>query len=118
MSLAFERLPDEIIMSVMEFSGDVFDILRIYLGLNERFNHILLDQRQDDNSRAWMGGCSIVVDYFLFLTIYQLQCIHYLTCNVSTDINCYRAVIGLALFIFQCQNQVVTEILSLFVHSN
>ena len=45
MSLTFECLLDEIIMIVMKFSGDVFDILRIYLGLNERFNHILLDQR-------------------------------------------------------------------------
>ncbi|CAF1417393.1 unnamed protein product [Adineta ricciae] len=42
MSLTFECLPDEIIM---KFSGDVFDILRMYLSLNERFNHILLDQR-------------------------------------------------------------------------
>ncbi|UJR19678.1 hypothetical protein I4U23_022812 [Adineta vaga] len=41
----FESLPNEIIMIIVKYSGDVFSILRTYLGLHERFNQILLDKR-------------------------------------------------------------------------
>jgi hypothetical protein len=44
-SLTFESLPDEILMIIFQYSGDVCNILRTFLGLNQRLNGILLDKR-------------------------------------------------------------------------
>ena len=40
-----ETLPDEILMIIFTYSGDVITTLRAFLGLNLRFNRILLDKR-------------------------------------------------------------------------
>lgn len=39
-----EILPDEILMMIFTYSGDVITTLRAFLGLNQRFNRILLDE--------------------------------------------------------------------------
>jgi hypothetical protein len=44
-SLTFESLPDEILMIIFQYSGNIFNILRTYLGLNQHLNNILLDKR-------------------------------------------------------------------------
>lgn len=41
----FEELPDEILMIILRYSGDIFTVFRAFLGLNERINRILLDRR-------------------------------------------------------------------------
>ena len=45
MSPTFETLPDEILMIIFRYSGDIYTIFRTYLGLNYRLNAILLDKR-------------------------------------------------------------------------
>ena len=45
MTSTLEKLPDEILMIIFQYSGDVFNILRTFLGLNQRLNNILLDKR-------------------------------------------------------------------------
>lgn len=44
-SSMFEELPDEILMIILRYSGDIFTVFRAFLGLNERINRILLDRR-------------------------------------------------------------------------
>ncbi|CAF1395676.1 unnamed protein product [Adineta steineri] len=45
MSSTLETLPDEILMMIFQYSGDVSTILRTFLGLNRRLNRILIDRR-------------------------------------------------------------------------
>ncbi|CAF0820318.1 unnamed protein product [Adineta ricciae] len=45
MSSNFETLPDEILMLIFQYSGDVHSIFRTFLGLNHRLNQILIDKR-------------------------------------------------------------------------
>ena len=45
MSSTFETLPDEILMIIFQYSGDVHTILRTFLGINQRINRILIDKR-------------------------------------------------------------------------
>ncbi|CAF3942968.1 unnamed protein product [Rotaria sp. Silwood1] len=45
MSSTFETLPDEILMIIFRYSGDVHTILRAFLGLNQHLNRILIDKR-------------------------------------------------------------------------
>ncbi|CAF1024385.1 unnamed protein product [Adineta steineri] len=45
MSSTLETLPDEILMLIFQYSGDVSTILRTFLGLNQRLNRILIDRR-------------------------------------------------------------------------
>ncbi|UJR13342.1 hypothetical protein I4U23_000360 [Adineta vaga] len=40
-----ELLPDEILMIIFKYSGDIINIFRTFLGLNQHFNQILLDKR-------------------------------------------------------------------------
>lgn len=45
MSLStLEVLPDEILSLIIQHSGDVPNIIRSFLGLNQRFNNIVLDR--------------------------------------------------------------------------
>ena len=44
-SLIFESLPNEILMIIFQYFGDVCDVFRTFLGLNQRFNDLLLDKR-------------------------------------------------------------------------
>lgn len=39
-----EILPNEVVASIFEYCGDVTSIMQSFLGLNERFNHLVLDQ--------------------------------------------------------------------------
>ena len=74
------------------------------------------------NNRTDMSSGGAAVDYFLYLSIYQLQCIHYLTLNTSINMNCYRAIINLVylkmfyienkLFIQTCQLEILRILLS------
>ncbi|CAF3635622.1 unnamed protein product [Rotaria sp. Silwood1] len=41
----FETLPDEIIMIILKYCGDVHTILKTFLGFNQRLNMILIDKR-------------------------------------------------------------------------
>ena len=43
--LTLESLPDEILMLVFQYCGSTIDILRTFLGLNQRFSNILVDQQ-------------------------------------------------------------------------
>ena len=43
----FEDLPDEILMLIVRYSGEILNILRAFLGLNHRLNSILVDRRLD-----------------------------------------------------------------------
>ncbi|CAF1061827.1 unnamed protein product [Didymodactylos carnosus] len=45
MSTTFETLPNEILMIIFRYAGDVHTILRTFLGLNQRLNRILIDKR-------------------------------------------------------------------------
>jgi hypothetical protein len=45
MLFTFENLPDEILMIIFQYSGNVLNVLRTFLGLNQRLNNILLDKR-------------------------------------------------------------------------
>jgi len=44
-SFTFETLPDEILMIIFQYSGNIFNILQTFLGLNQHLNNILLDKR-------------------------------------------------------------------------
>ncbi|CAF3882917.1 unnamed protein product [Adineta steineri] len=88
-------------------------------------NANLLKNRDD----IGCGGCQVY--YFLFSVIYQFECINYRLSNyfdcVSFNMNCYRSVIDLSLFIIQCQKQIfcgddwcngaIFEILSMLTNS-
>ncbi|UJR29640.1 hypothetical protein I4U23_017188 [Adineta vaga] len=39
----FESLSDELILMIMEYSGDISNVLRTYFGLNQHFNNIIFD---------------------------------------------------------------------------
>ncbi|CAF3931898.1 unnamed protein product, partial [Rotaria sordida] len=41
----FEILPDEILMIIIRYSGDIYTIFRTFSGLNQRINNILVDKR-------------------------------------------------------------------------
>ncbi|CAF1184717.1 unnamed protein product [Rotaria sordida] len=41
----FETLPDEILMIIIRYSGDIYTIFRTFSGLNQRINNILVDKR-------------------------------------------------------------------------
>ncbi|CAF1519146.1 unnamed protein product [Didymodactylos carnosus] len=43
--LTLEALPDEILMLIIGYSGDVYNVLKAFLGLNQRLNNILMDKR-------------------------------------------------------------------------
>ncbi|CAF3934433.1 unnamed protein product [Rotaria sordida] len=45
MSTTFEALPDEILMIILQYSGNVYNIFRTFSGLNKRLNNILVDRR-------------------------------------------------------------------------
>ncbi|CAF0985825.1 unnamed protein product [Adineta steineri] len=45
MSSTLETLPDEILMIIFQYSGDVSTILQTFSGLNQRLNRILIDRR-------------------------------------------------------------------------
>jgi hypothetical protein len=45
MPSTFETLPDEILMIIFQYSGDVNIIFQTFLGLNQRLNNILIDKR-------------------------------------------------------------------------
>jgi hypothetical protein len=40
-----ETLPDEILMIIFRYSGDVYSLFRSFFGLNQRLNQILIDKR-------------------------------------------------------------------------
>jgi len=44
MVFTFENFPDEILMMIFQYTGDVYTILQTFLGLNQRLNNILLDK--------------------------------------------------------------------------
>ncbi|CAF1202197.1 unnamed protein product [Rotaria sordida] len=41
----FETLPDEILMIIIRYSGDIYTIFRTFSGVNQRINNILVDKR-------------------------------------------------------------------------
>ncbi|CAF1084872.1 unnamed protein product [Didymodactylos carnosus] len=43
-STTFETLPDEILMIILRYSGNVYTIFRTFSGLNQRLNNILVDR--------------------------------------------------------------------------
>jgi hypothetical protein len=45
MSSTLENLSDEILMIIFKYSGNVITIIRTFIGLNQRINHILIDKR-------------------------------------------------------------------------
>ncbi|CAF3065235.1 unnamed protein product, partial [Rotaria sp. Silwood2] len=45
MPSTFEMLSDEILMIILEYAGNVYNIFRTFSGLNQRLNKILLDRR-------------------------------------------------------------------------
>jgi hypothetical protein len=45
MSSTFEQLPDEILMIIFQYFGNVYTIFQTFLGLNQRLNNILIDKR-------------------------------------------------------------------------
>ncbi|CAF2882298.1 unnamed protein product [Rotaria sp. Silwood2] len=45
MPSTFETLSDEILMIILEYAGNVYNIFRTFSGLNQRLNKILLDRR-------------------------------------------------------------------------
>ena len=44
-SLTFESLPNEIFIIIFQYFGDVCQVFRAFLGLNQRLNDVLLDKR-------------------------------------------------------------------------
>lgn len=44
-SSRLETLPDEILMIIIRYSGDIFTIFQAFFGLNQRINTILIDRR-------------------------------------------------------------------------
>ena len=44
-SSKLETLPDEVLMIILQYSGDIFSVFRAFLGLNQRINMILIDRR-------------------------------------------------------------------------
>ncbi|CAF1510943.1 unnamed protein product [Adineta ricciae] len=66
-----EILPDEILIMIFTYSGDVITILRAFLGLNRRFNRILLDKRL--HLLSDFVQINIRDDYYKFDVIQQVS---------------------------------------------
>ena len=41
----FEALPDEILLIILQYSGNAYTVFRTFSGLNQRLNNILVDRR-------------------------------------------------------------------------
>jgi hypothetical protein len=64
-SSTFETLPDEILMIIIRYSGDIFTIFQAFSGLNQRINNILIDKRMHLlTDFLFMNNGDVNIDYY------------------------------------------------------
>lgn len=71
----FETLPDEILMIIIQYSGDIFTIFEALSGLNQRITNILLDKRM------------YLLTDFLFMDKNDINIDYYYESDLFYDIN-------------------------------
>ncbi|CAF1080283.1 unnamed protein product [Rotaria sordida] len=75
LSSTFETLPDEILMVIIQYCGNIYSIFRAFSGLNQRINNILIDRR-----------LHLLTD-FLFFEIDNLTIEYYYNSKLFHDIS-------------------------------